>query len=131
MRAFVTIDPAGLLLTPSADARLVGNISLAALAVDDEGEIAGGARESVALQLDGDAVVRARDSGLRYGLRIPVKKPGGYQVRVAVLDDRSKAVGTAAQFVDVPAVGDGREHAVGVLELAKQALDAQATTAAA
>jgi len=33
---------------------------------------------------------------------------GGYQVRVAVLHDRSKAVGTAAQFVDVPAVGDGR-----------------------
>ena len=31
-----------------------------------------------------------------------------------MLDDRSKAVGTAAQFVDVPAVGDGRLAVSGV-----------------
>ena len=111
VRAFVTIDPAGLLLTPSADGCLVGNISLTAIAVDGEGEIAGEATDSVALQLDG---ARARDSGLRYGLRIPVKRPGGYQVRVAVRDDRSKAVGSAAQFVDVPAVGKGRIAVSGV-----------------
>lgn len=114
VRAFVTIDPAGLVLTPSPEGRRVGTISLAAIAVDDEGEIVGSARESVALQFDGDALVRAPDTGLRYGLRIPVKRPGGYQVRVAVLDDGSKAVGSAAQFVDVPAVGTGRIAMSGV-----------------
>lgn len=114
VHAFLTIDPAGLLLTPAADGRSVGNISLAALAVDDEGEIAGSARERVEVRLDGDASARARASGLRYALRIPLTRPGGYQVRVAVQDDQSKAVGSAAQFVDVPAVGAGRVAISGV-----------------
>ena len=34
-----------------------------------------------------------------------MKEPGGYQIRAAVQDDRSKAVGTSAQFVEVPKVG--------------------------
>jgi VWFA-related protein len=129
VRAFVAIDPAGLLLTPSADGRLGGTISLAAVAIDDEGEIAGDARDSVALQLDGDAFERARDGGLRYDLRIPLKRPGGYQVRVAVLDDRSKATGSAAQFVDVPAVGEGRIAISGISLFDASAPAAEMTTA--
>ena len=46
-----------------------------------------------------------RQRGLLYSARLWMKEPGGYQIRAAVQDDRSKALGTSAQFVEVPKVG--------------------------
>ena len=69
-----------------------------AVAVGDQGEVVGVTREPVAIRLDAEAHARARERGLRYGLRIPFKEPGGYQIRVAVQDGRSKALGTGAQL---------------------------------
>ena len=42
-------------------------------------------------------------------------RPGGYQVRAAVQDDRSDRVGTGARFVEVPKVGKGSIALSGVL----------------
>ena len=44
-----------------------------------------------------------------------MKSPGGYQVRAAVQDARSKAVGSSAQFVEVPKVGKGQLALSGVV----------------
>ena len=40
--------------------------------------------------------------GLLYTVNVPIKKPGAYQLRIAVRDSGSKRVGTASQFVQVP-----------------------------
>ena len=44
-----------------------------------------------------------------------MKRPGGYQVRAAVQDDRSDRVGTGARFVEVPKVGKGSVALSGVI----------------
>ena len=44
-----------------------------------------------------------------------MKTPGGYQIRAAVQDARSKAVGSSAQFVEVPKVGKGEIALSGVV----------------
>ena len=40
--------------------------------------------------------------GFSYSFIFPIKKPGAYQMRVAILDRGNKEVGSANQFVDVP-----------------------------
>ncbi|MFI5076200.1 MAG: VWA domain-containing protein [Vicinamibacteria bacterium] len=128
VRTLVAIDPAGLTLTPAADGPHEGDLSLLALAVDRDGQIIGEVLETVAVRLDADAYARARQRGLRYGLRVPLKTAGGYQIRVAVRDDRSKALGTAAEFVEIPRVGKDRLALSGVVLAETDAPAAPLTT---
>ena len=48
------------------------------------------------------------DRGFGFVMSVPVKKPGAYQVRVAVRDAASEKLGSASQFVEVPDVRKGR-----------------------
>jgi VWFA-related protein len=108
VRTLVAVDPAGLTLAETPDGGREGNLTLLVFALDDDGSVVGQAREVIAVRLDAVAYARAREHGLRYGVRLPFKKAGGYQVRAAVLDERSHTLGAGAQFIEVPRVGPGR-----------------------
>jgi hypothetical protein len=60
------------------------------------------------INLTGSATVapenleRVRRDGFAYSFILPVKQPGGYQMRVALIDRVSREVGSANQFVSVP-----------------------------
>jgi VWFA-related protein len=56
--------------------------------------------------MDRSAAQALRD-GLVYNARVPIKKPGGYQLRFAVRDRRSGALGSVGGFVNVPDVTGG------------------------
>jgi VWFA-related protein len=43
-----------------------------------------------------------KKNGLSFMLKVPVKDPGAYQVRLVLRDNRSGKIGSATQFVDVP-----------------------------
>jgi VWFA-related protein len=47
-------------------------------------------------------------NGVDYLIEVPVKKPGAYQLRAAVLDPSSGRVGSASQFIEVPNLRHGR-----------------------
>jgi len=53
-----------------------------------------------------DQLDKALQEGLTYRLDVPVKKPGAYQLRVAIRDTRTGRVGTANQLVQVPDLGE-------------------------
>jgi VWFA-related protein len=108
VRALVAIDPAGLTLAETAGGGREGNLTLLVFALDDQGIVVGQTREVVDVRLDAAAYDRARQHGLRYAVRLPFKKAGGYQIRAAVRDERSQAIGASAQFVEVPRVGQKR-----------------------
>ena len=114
VRAVVDVDPAGLILADT-DGRREGAVTLLTLVFDDDGDIVSQSREIIPVQLDAAAYDRARTHGLRYTVRLPVTRPGGYQVRAAVQDDRSDRVGTGARFVEVPKVGKGSVALSGVI----------------
>jgi VWFA-related protein len=105
VRSLVFVDPAGVTFTDGADGRHEADLSVLLLAIGDNGEPIAEARLRVPLRLDDDAYARMRQQGLLYSTRIRIKAAGGYQIRAAVQDDRSKAIGTSAQFVEVPKVG--------------------------
>jgi hypothetical protein len=115
VRAFVAVDPAGLTLAEVPGGGREGNLTMLVFALDDEGDVVGQAREVIAVRLDADAYNRARQHGLRYSVRLPFKRAGGYQIRAAILDERSQAIGASAQFVEVPRVGDKRLALSGVV----------------
>ena len=108
VRTLVAVDPAGLTLAESAGGGREGNLTLVVFAIDDTGTVVAQSHETIAVRLDADAYAKAREKGLRYGVRLPFKKAGGYQIRAAILDERSQALGAGAQFVEVPRVGKGR-----------------------
>lgn len=49
-----------------------------------------------------DQLERIKRDGFAYSFLFPIKNPGGYQMRVAVLDRGSREVGSSNQFVNVP-----------------------------
>jgi len=58
--------------------------------------------------LRADRYQQALRSGFTYTHRHPVKKPGGYQMRIAIRDASSRQIGSASQFIEVPDVARGR-----------------------
>lgn len=64
--------------------------------------------ETHTLTLSDKLYERAQSSGFVYSLNLPIKKPGPYQLRVAVRDDKSDKVGTASQFIVVPDINKNR-----------------------
>lgn len=108
-------------------------MSLLLLAVGDNGQPVAQARLHVPLRLDDDAYALLRQRGLLYSARLGIKEAGGYQIRAAVQDDRSKAIGTSAQFVEVPKVGQDHVALSGVvmMDLAAAGTAAPGETTAA
>ena len=115
VRSLFFIDPAGLTFTVGADGRHEADMSLLLLAVGDNGQPVATARLQVPLRLDDDSYALMRQRGLLYSARLGIKEAGGYQIRAAVQDDRSKAIGTSAQFVEVPKVGKDHVALSGVV----------------
>jgi len=54
-------------------------------------------------------------SGFVYQFLFPIKKPGAYQMRVAVRDAQSSSVGSANQFIEVPDLKKGRVTLSGII----------------
>ncbi|MEO5820056.1 MAG: VWA domain-containing protein [Vicinamibacteraceae bacterium] len=115
VRSLFFIDPAGLTFVDGADGRKEADLSMLLMAIGDNGQPVGQLRLQVPLRLDEDAYRLLRQRGLLYSARLPIKDAGGYQIRAAVQDDRSKAIGSGAQFVEVPQVGKDRVALSGVV----------------
>lgn len=49
-----------------------------------------------------DSFRRLLEKGFVYYIIVPVKKPGGYQLRIALRDTQTEKLGAANQFVEVP-----------------------------
>ena len=64
--------------------------------------------EDRALKLTAKDYERAAHEGVVYQLDVPAKKPGTYQLRLAVRDAASAKLGSASQLVEVPALAANR-----------------------
>lgn len=115
VRTLFFIDPAALTFIDGPDGRHHADLSLLLVAIDDKGQAAGQVRLQVPLRLDDAAYGQLRQQGLLYSARVAIREPGGYQIRTAVRDDRSGAIGTSAQFVEAPRVGRQRVALSGVV----------------
>lgn len=107
VRSLFFIDPAGVRFTQREDGRHVAKLTLALLAISDDGKMATQWRRAVDLQLTDTTYDLAKKRGILYTATIPLEKAGAYQLRVAVRDESTTALGSGSQFVEVPRVGKG------------------------
>ena len=108
VRALVHISAKDLTFTAKPDGQREAVINVVAYTFGDNGTVVDSVGETHTVTLNDRLYQRALNSGLVYSLNVPVKKAGGYQLRVAVRDDQSQKVGTASQFINIPDIGKER-----------------------
>lgn len=114
VRSLLFIDPTDIHFDEDAAGRRTARVQILLLAIGDDGEVAELNRE-VPLALTEEAYRRVTERGLVVTVRNNVKRPGPYQMRVAVEDLTSQSIGSASQFLEIPEVGPGRLSLSGVL----------------
>jgi len=108
MRSILHIDARDIFFTQEQDGARKGTIEIAAFTFGSNGEVVGHEARGYNLTVRADGFQKLLDQGFVYAINVPIKKPGGYQLRVAVRDPRADRVGSASQFIDVPDVGADR-----------------------
>ena len=84
------------------------SFDIIAVAYDDAGKVAGQLGRTRTLRTRGTDFERLMRDGFVYFIDLPLKRPGGYQLRAAMRDSATGQVGSAGQFVEVPDLKDGR-----------------------
>ena len=108
VRSLVHITTKDLTFTDKPDGSHEAVINVVAYTFGDNDIIADSVGETHTITLTDKVYQRALASGMVYSLNVPIKKAGGYQLRVAVRDDKSKKVGSASQFISVPNIANRR-----------------------
>jgi hypothetical protein len=89
-------------------------IDVMAVTFGDNGKVIDQDNRGYAIQIGAKEFQRALQEGLVYIVTLPIKKPGAYQLRIAVRDHASEKVGSVNQFIDVPDVKKGRLSLSGI-----------------
>lgn len=114
VRSFIYLNTANLTFTP-ANGRQETSLEIHGAVFGDNGTIVEQVKHSAVLSLREDEYAQAMRDGLRLRFDMPAKKPGSYQLRIAVRDRTSSKIGSAGQFVAVPDLNRKRVAASGIV----------------
>jgi hypothetical protein len=115
VRAFLHIDAKNLSFVEASKGVYKTTFDMIVSSFGDNGVPVDGERSTFTLNLTEDGFNKVKEHGLVYNFNFPVKKPGAYQMRVAIRDVASNLVGSANQFVEVPNLKKGRLALSGIL----------------
>jgi VWFA-related protein len=105
--SFMHMDARELTFAEQLDGRRSADVEVLAVTFGDNGEVADRSSRRYTVTLTADGYEQALQRGFVYTTRVPIKKPGPYQLRIAVRDVKSDRIGSASHFVDVPDVKKG------------------------
>ena len=108
MRSLLHIDPSEITFTKEADGLQKAVVDIVAFTFGDNGQVIDRESREFTFRVPEEAYQKIMRKGLLYKVNVPIKKPGAYQLRVAVRDAASEKVGSANQFIEVPDVGKKR-----------------------
>lgn len=83
-------------------------LDVAAVTLGSEGQLVDQEYKTYTLKAKDELYQQILKRGFVYSINLPVKKPGAYQLRVAVRDHGSGQLGSAHQLVEVPDINKGR-----------------------
>lgn len=111
VRSFVYVDPKDLTFT-KVDGRYHASLELYGVVFGDNGVIVEERAHAATFNFsDADYEQITRD-GIGIGFDMPAKRPGAYQVRVAVRDKATSKIGSAGQYMAVPDLKKKQQLAV-------------------
>jgi VWFA-related protein len=120
MRSLLHVDASALTFTDEPDDWHQAQFDVVAVTFGDNGNVVDQVSRVDRLRVRGDAYQHVLKSGFVYVITLPVKKPGAYQLRVALRDQASQRLGSASQFVQVPDMKKNRLELSGILLSAGQ-----------
>ena len=82
-------------------------LDVVAVTFGDNGQAVDTTDRTYTIRVHSEAYKEILKNGLVYSVHHPVKKPGPYQMRIALRDADSEEVGSATQFIEVPDVSKG------------------------
>ena len=115
VRALLHVDARALAFVPGDDGRRTASVDVLGMVFDQAGAEVARLSTGFAVALTNEGADEALRDGLAYNLRIPIARPGGYQVRFAVRDRQSGATGSAGEFVEMSDVRGGAFALSGIL----------------
>ncbi len=115
VRALIHVDARALKFTEEAGGARRASVEVLAVTLDERGKPLDQADGVETIRVAPADFEKLLATGLRYTLKVPIKSPGAYQLRVAVLDEASQQVGSANELIDVPDLGGGRLALSGIV----------------
>jgi VWFA-related protein len=132
--SFVTslmhIDLGNVTFTDEPDGWHKAVIDVVAITFGEEGQVVDSIDRTETLRVRKQAFDVVRRDGLVYTMQVPIKKPGAYQLRVAVRDAANEKLGSASQFIEVPDLKKDRLALSGILMQSSAYTSAQLAAAA-
>lgn len=122
MRSLLHVDGSALTFTDEPDDWHQAQFDVVAVTFGEDGTIVDEVSRVDRLRVRGEAYQRVLKAGFVYMVTVPIKKPGAYQLRVALRDQASERVGSSSQFVDVPDMKKRRLELSGILLNAQTSL---------
>ncbi len=108
MRSLIHINARDLTFKQQPNGDFTTVVDIAETTQDADGAIIDRAGRAYTLRVTADKYDAVQRDGITYLLDVPVKKPGAYQLRLAVRDDSSTHLGSATQFIEVPDLSKDR-----------------------
>ncbi len=107
VRTVLHLDAQALAFSTNAGGTRTASADLVGLVYNSDGAQVDTISTGFDVTLENAAAEQAIKNGLVYTARVPIQNPGGYQLRYAVRDRRSGAIGSVGGFVNVPDVTGG------------------------
>lgn len=108
VRSLIHVGGNSLTFTEESDGSHKASIDVAAVTFNDEGAAVDQRFRTETVKVSGDEYRIAQREGITFGINLPVKKPGAFQLRIAVRDVPTGRVGSANQFIEVPNLNKNR-----------------------
>jgi len=102
MRSFIYVGGHSLTFKEEADGSYRAALDVLAMTFNDQGLAVDRRSRSQEILVPRAQYQSALENGLIFGINLPVKTPGAFQLRIAVRDSGSGRVGSANQYIEVP-----------------------------
>ena len=96
------VDGTQLHLADEPDGWKKAVFDVVALTFGENGQVVEEINRTETLRVRGDVLESVLKDGFVYVMKVPLKKPGSYQLRVALRDAATERLGSASQFIEVP-----------------------------
>ena len=115
VRSLLYVDAKDLKFSDEADGTKKAVFDVLAMNFGDNGVVADQISQTYTVNLKKDDYQKFIDEGFVYYFTFAIKKPGAYQMRVAIRDHATEKVGSASQFIEVPNLKKNRLTLSGVI----------------
>jgi VWFA-related protein len=134
LQSFLHVRASDLTFATEPDGSRKASFNIAAVTFGDNGRVLDQFGYPVSITVPASDLERINKNGFVYSVALPIKKPGAYQLRMAIRDEATQRIGSAMQFVEVPDLQKNKLTVSGILlsgiPLAKYLKDSSGPSAA-